>query len=127
MGILIICYLLVIITTIRQIYLRNNEVTTSDADQIGAIVLAIVLTVMAIGINVFSDSLYNKLAKDYDLYNSLIESSSTYDCSLIISVYDYNERIQEGRRLQYNIWCGAFVPNIYNKLPLLELTVGRVD
>lgn len=127
MGILIIFYLLVIITTIRQIYLRNKSVTTSDVDQIGAIVLAVVPTVMAIGLNVFSDSLYNKLAKNYDLYNSLIESSSTYDCSLIISVYDYNERIQEGRRLQYNIWCGAFVPNIYNKLPLLELTVGRVD
>lgn len=127
MGILIIFYLLVIITTIRRIQLRNERVTTSNVDQLGAIVLAIVPTFMAIGLNVFSDSLYNKLAKNYDLYNSLIESSSTYDCSLIISVYDYNERIQEGRRLQYNIWCGAFVPNIYNKLPLLELTVGRVD
>lgn len=127
MGILIIFYLLVLITTIRRIHLRNERVTTSNVDQLGAIVLAIVPTFMTIGLNVFSDSLYNKLAKNYDLYNSLIESSSTYDCSLIISVYDYNERIQEGRRLQYNIWCGAFVPNIYNKLPLLELTVGRVD
>lgn len=127
MGILIICYLLAIITTIGQIYLRNNEFTISDVDQIGAIVLAVVPTVMAICLNVFSDSLYNKLAKNYDLYNSLIESSSTYDCSLIISVYDYNEQIQEGRRLQYNIWCGAFVPNIYDNLPLLELNVDGIN
>lgn len=94
---------------------------------IGFLVVVIIISTIAIHHNSFKDmyteqmryeynSLTHQLSNDY--YNRL-----TYDGrkQLMDDILNYNQKILSGRAKHNNVWIGAFYPEDYNSLSLINL------
>ena len=96
-----------------------------------SIIISLVMIIVAIGINSESEA---TLAKEQQRYEALMYKMNSSDCrdefgllnkSICDEIQMWNEKISYNKIMQKNIWVGAFYPNIYDELQLIEFRVSK--
>ena len=91
------------------------------------LIITLIISVFALGANGFKDMHTKQIYYDYsnltyqlsnNFYNRL-----TYDGrkQLMDDILNYNKKVLNGRAKHNNVWVGAFYPEDYESLPLIEL------
>lgn len=96
-----------------------------------SIIIVALMGFVSIGINSESEA---TLAKEQQRYEALMYKINSSDCrdefgllnkSICDEIQMWNEKISYNKIMQKNILVGAFYPNIYDELQLIELRVSR--
>lgn len=114
------------------LYYNDDEFVFS-----GIVTLVISIIIVAImgfaSIGIHSESKAT-LAKEQQRYEALMYKMNSSDCrdefgllnkSICDEIQMWNEKISYNKIMQKNIWVGAFYPNIYDELQLIEFKVSR--
>lgn len=96
-----------------------------------SIIIVVVMGFVSIGINSSSEA---TLAEEQQCYEALMYKMNSSDCrdefgllnkSICDEIQMWNEKISYNKIMQKNIWVGAFYPNIYDELQLIEFRISR--
>ena len=131
MGIIIIFAIILIVGILLLLVVRKYENLSLFMVSLGCIVLGGLFTI-SLSISILVIQSNNKpLAAQYEQeYNDIVtalSSNKENDLSeagkniLIDSAIDYNKKIIYQKTRRESPWVGAFVPKVYEELPLIDL------
>lgn len=112
------------------VWLCRNNHDTLGGFSLGAGLVAFIFWIVMLWIGIESCmGLKGKLAAKqaqydlliYQLENGLYENGDSGKKALYDQITEWNEDVAEGKILQHDIFLGAFYPNIYDDLELIEL------